>query len=221
MATQLAVYNAALAYLGEKPLTSLTSFRECRRVLDDSFETVQQNCLESGMWNFTLRLAFLASSGAGSFGKTFAFSKPSDLVHLFAAFTSTATDAQRVTDYFDNGAFYHADVNPFTFIYSSNDASSYGGLLTKWSQKFADLVSATLAARTALRITGSPKILEYAEASRAARLEEALAVDHVPTLPGLMPFNAQARAIISEVTAAHHARPDPFQSAPQPKRGGQ
>lgn len=52
MATKLGLYNGALREMGERRLDTLTERGESRRVLDDVYDDVIEDCLAAGSWNF-------------------------------------------------------------------------------------------------------------------------------------------------------------------------
>lgn len=193
--TQLAVYNRALSAMGERRLASTSESREPRRVLDDHYSDCIEFALEQGMWNFAMRNEALSSAGsAGYMNYSNKFTKPTDFVHLFMASISSTFDPPLTGDFIDQQGNFYANASTLYLIYSSNDASAGGANLTLWTQTFTAYFVQLLAAWTAFRITGSESIAEMCERNAARYLVSALAIDSVPQLPGLRPFNAEARA---------------------------
>jgi len=211
VATQLGVYNRALTAMGARRLASLTEPRLAQRVLTDLWADVVQYCLEQGMWNFAMTAGALASAGSG-FGFSSAFSAPTDQVHLFTASLSPSYDPPLVEDFIQAGPFYYANGTPLYVRYSSNSVS-FGGNLLLWTGTFETFVSYTLAAWAAFRITGSQAI-EADMVQRSDRaLLVALSIDHVPQLPGLRPFNAEARARVVQTAQGEPIEMRPFHAA--------
>jgi len=195
--TKLEVFNEALLILGQQKLTATTDAVAARYALDDAYAIGLNYCLEQGMWNFAMRTSSLTQAGAGSFGFTYYFSKPSDFVRLFQAANNASFDPQFEYDFADQAAKLHANVSPIYINYLSNDATSGGGNLTLWTSSFARYVAYTLAAHAGFRITGSHDLATRAEAASDRALEVALAVDSLQAPPGLLPFNAPARSLIN------------------------
>jgi hypothetical protein len=223
MATILGLYNHALVLMGERTLTT-DETREARSVIDTVYSDVVNGCLEAGMWNFALRIASVATTGAGSLGFSYAFTKPTDFVHLFGASVDTTFNTRLKTDFADFGGAFHANSTPLYLAYTSN-SNSYGLNLTAWPQLFTLYVSAAIAARTALRITGSPVIAERLEETENVSLVRALSIHSVTTFPGLLPFESDARGGIVQKPDLAPAQAAPFDrhlrmAMPQPQKQG-
>jgi hypothetical protein len=209
MATQLQLYNHACLMMKERRLASLDEDREARRVLDEFYTEVVQFCLEQGMWKFAMRSASLTQTGAGSYGFTYAFSKPTDFVHLFMASTSSDFDPPMVYDYADEGSVFHADASPLYIRYSSN-GTSYGNDLTKWPQGFSQYVATELASWAAYPITGNEKITLMLDQRSKLLLANALAMYSLVNEPGILPFNTGARSPIASDVNNLHPEAQPF-----------
>jgi hypothetical protein len=189
----------------ERRLGSLSDDRESRRTLDEFYNEIVQFGLEQGMWKFAMRSASLTQAGAGAYGFTYVFNKPTDLVHLFMASGSADFDPPMVYDYADEGTVLYANSSPLHIRYSSNDAS-YGGDLSKWPQGFAQYVATELAAWTAYPITGNEKITAMLDQKAKILLANALAMFSLVNEPGILPFNSGARTqVAGDIT---NLRPD-------------
>ena len=87
---QLALYNIAIASVGERTLDSIAEQRQIRRELDSVWERgsstvgVRQYFLEQGLWNFAMRESSSTASSTGTFNFLQRHAKPSDLVRLSA-----------------------------------------------------------------------------------------------------------------------------------------
>jgi hypothetical protein len=208
--TQLSVYNRALTALGQRRLATITEQCEPRRVLDDLWADCLQYCLEQGMWNFAMINSSLAADmGSGDINYSHKYDKPGDLVHLFAISSSSTYDPPLVNDFVDQQAHWYANVATVYLRYTSNDGTSGGGNLGFWTQTFATYVAHVLAAWSAVRITGSEAMAQAMEVKAQRYLLAALAIDSVPMLPGMRPFNAEAR---SKPVESH--QPTPVEMAP-------
>src|SRR5690349_14537796 len=80
--TQLAVFNDANTYLGERKLTSTSENRDIARTLSQLWSKEVDWCLEQGFWNFSIRRQSIDHSGSvtPAFGYANAFDKPSDWI---------------------------------------------------------------------------------------------------------------------------------------------
>jgi hypothetical protein len=218
---QLAVFNRALGAMGERALSNVAEPREPARVLLSFWPDCVQFCLEAGLWNFALRSATLTSSGGSALNYSNAFNKPADFVHLFTASLSPSLDPPLVNDYVDQGAQFFANGANLYIRYSSNDPSAGGGNLSLWTTSFSTYVAYVLAAWSAFRLTGNIALADSLDRRSGDYLLRALAIDSVAALPGLRPFNAEARALVVE---GHQPQPidiAPFYAAiAQPETAG-
>lgn len=228
MADQLSIYNHALLLMKERRLASLTEDREARRVLDEFYTEIKQFCLEQGMWKFAMRSASLTQNGAGLYGFTYSFAKPTDIIHLFSASETSDYSDPLVYNFADEADVYYGNVTPLKVRYSSNGAS-YGGDLTSWPQGFAQYVATELAAWSSYSITGNERIAMMLDRKSKILLANALGLYSLVAPPGQLPFNSWARSITA--SEAINMRPEilPFgteikallASEQQPQRGGQ
>lgn len=173
MATTLALYNAALVVLGDRPLSSLSEATEPRRILDGYYTSVLADCLEAGMWNFAKRTVKLDAdtSITPTFGPTEVFAKPSDWVRTMAI-SSDERMSVPLTDYIDEDTYWIADVTPIYVQYVSNDAS-FGFDLTNWPRSFTRYVELELAFRGCTRLTQNGAKKEDVERDRDRALRRA------------------------------------------------
>lgn len=152
-ASTLGIYNDALGEFGERKLASLTENREPRRVLDDYFPSVLNECLEDGYWRDARRTvqALAETTITPGFGYQFAFSMPSDCLQIYLV--SQSGDLQTpLNDYVYEAGYLRANCDTLYLTYISNDPA-YGLTLSRWSPSFTRYVAMALAERAAYRIT--------------------------------------------------------------------
>jgi hypothetical protein len=216
--TVLTVYNTALSFLGARPLVTATDAVESRRVLDALYPDVKQYALEQAVWNFAMRTAVATQAGTSAttaIGSCSVFTKPSDLVHVFHVSISQDFEPPLSTgEYLDEGASLYAATSPIYLRYTSNEATTYGGLLTRWPGTFAMYVSAALARFACVRITGGASYLGVVAKQEQELLQRAKDVDAISYGNGKLPFNQDARSL----SATQMSQPDamPFHTP----RGG-
>lgn len=156
MATKQGLYTGALTALGNRKVL-ITENVESRRVLDDVYDEVLQECLEESSWNFATETVQLdADTGIEpEFGYTEVFAKPTDFLKT-AAISSDENFDFPLMRYTDEGDTISSDVTPIYLKYVSND-TGLGLDLTRWTQRFTRYVELELAARVAFRLTQSEK----------------------------------------------------------------
>ena len=190
MATQLEIYNDALAHLGERALASVSEDREPTRVLDSFYDGVKRHCLEQGLWNFAIRAVEVSAAGlTPNFGYSYAFAKPSDCVRV-AMVSASETFMPPLLDFRDEANYWYANCTPMYVRYVSNESTEYGGSLSNWTQLYTDYVSLRLAVKACFRIVGSNNLLEGPEGllRRERRaLNDARSKDAMEEPPGFMP----------------------------------
>lgn len=154
MADKLAVYRNALLFIDERKIASLSEAREPRRALDDAWDNTVDYCLQQGFWNFAMRTVQMDSSTSvnPTFGFSYAFTKPSDIVQLYQM-GSEDTFAVPFNDFRDEAGYWYSNIDPMFARYVSND-TAYGLDLSLWTPMFAEYVACRLAYRTNGRITG-------------------------------------------------------------------
>lgn len=192
--TKLETWNRALDLIGVRRLESLTIDREARYALDSAHAFVLQMCLEQGMWEFAMRtVAPTPAALPGlSYGLTSAFTRPTDCVHTYLI-GSTVSFSPPLKDAVEADGLYFARTGAIYARYVSNDATSGGGNLTRWTNVFAHYFVAELAAYVAFQLTRSEDIALMAVKIAAARLSQARMTDSLLASVGVMPYNALAR----------------------------
>lgn len=153
MATKLGLYNAALREMGERRLDTLSERGESRRVLDDVYDDVIEDCLAAGSWNFATETVQLdADTGVEpNFGYKEVFAKPTDWIRTHAV-AADEHFSSPLLNYYDDGDIFSSDVSPIYVRYVSNDTGQ-GLFLDRWPRTFTRYVALELAARTARRLT--------------------------------------------------------------------
>lgn len=159
MADKLSTYNLALAHLLERRLASLTENREPRRVLDDLWDQVVQECLEEGLWNFMLRAIQIDASSTvvPGFGWNYAFKIPVDWVRTTLVST-VETMTPPLLDFTEETGYWYANATPLFIKYQSKD-TLYGLDLGAWTGNFTKYVSYQLAEYACGRVTGKTELL--------------------------------------------------------------
>ena len=124
--TKLKLYNAALIEVGDRTIASLTENVESRRIIDEVYDRVLEQCLSEGSWNFAIRpIKVAADTGIEpNFGFTEIFAKPTDWIKTTGVSLDDRWSAP-LTHYHDDLDYWAADSSPLYIRYVSND-SSYG-----------------------------------------------------------------------------------------------
>lgn len=173
MATQLLLYNQALALMNERRLVSTSEARDARYHLDNAYSDALSYCLEQGYWNFAMRAAQLDASDSvePSFGYQYAFTKPSDWVRTYLISASETLDPP-LLQYNDEAGYWYSNVDPLFIKYVSND-TSYGADLTLWPATYTHFVASRLAAMTAPTISSASetKMDELRGIEKRARID--------------------------------------------------
>lgn len=197
MATdQLAIYNIALAAIGERSLTSVTENREPRRLLDEIWDRgggAIRYCLEQGLWNFAMRAVQLdaSTSISPSFGYTYAFDIPTDLVRI-GQIAAGEYFTEPMTRYEIEGAYIYADIDPIYLRYVSDD-TSWGNDLSLWPDTFTLWVGHWLATQLGPRLTNDLD-LERLERRTKRLLADARSKDAMQEATRWPPLGSWARA---------------------------
>lgn len=159
MATsKLAIYSAALRLCGERRLASLAEDRKPRHLLDSAWDNDGVlTCLEMGQWRFAMRAMELVYSSDFDppFGYTYAFEKPEDLVRI-AAVCSDERFNVPLTQYFDEGDYWFADLQTLYIRYVSDD-NEFGMDFAKWPPSFTRYVEAYFASQIVVDLTSDEK----------------------------------------------------------------
>lgn len=153
--TQLALYGIALRAVGERPISDLTEDSDPRRMLDEVWSAgdgAVTYCLEQGLWNFAMRMVRIDSDAASTptFGFSYAFTKPTDLVRLDAISADPTFSGPLEVYEVEAGNFY-ANVDPIFMRYVSN-GDDYGNDLSLWPGTFSLWVGHWLATQIAPRL---------------------------------------------------------------------
>src|SRR3990167_10754971 len=140
MATnQLALYNIALAALGERTIDSTAENRVESRELDkvwDRADGATKYLLEQGLWNFaTTRSALVGTTSTGAFGFTYSFALASDFVRIVDL--STDTDMKDPLLRYEIEAGKLLAGSSLVYLRFVSNSTNFGGDLSKWPETFA------------------------------------------------------------------------------------
>lgn len=176
MATKQQLYTGALYELGNRKVLT-TETGEARRALDDVYNEVVAECLETGSWNFAMETVQLdADTGiTPNFGFTKVFAKPTDWVRTHAISGDEYLNFP-LMQYYDDSNFWSADITPIYARYVSND-TGLGLDLTRWTTLFTRYVQISLAERVCMRLTQDKGMWEKLEKKRALARREAKNAD--------------------------------------------
>lgn len=179
-ANRLALYNGALALIGQGSLASLTESVESRRLLDEVWTRgngAVRAILEQGLWNFAMRSMKLDydTDVTPDFGFRRAHSKPSDWVRT-AAVCSDEYFYHGLTqrECNDERGYWWSDLDELYVRYVSDD-SSYGADLSLWPESVNLLMHAYLAREIAPRLCATER--EAMKKHFKAQRKEARATD--------------------------------------------
>jgi hypothetical protein len=194
-ATKLGLYNGALRILNERRLASLSEAREARRLLDDAYGDGSTNgavryCLEMGQWTFATRTVQIdySPSVEPSFGYTYAFDQPSDLVRTTGIFEDQDC-SQPLLQYADERRYWYAYLPTLYVKYVSNHAT-YGADLSLWPENFVKAVEAYLAMEIAGSLTGADSKVALAERAWEKAKKEARSFDAMNKPTAFMPMGS-------------------------------
>ncbi len=155
--TKQELYTSALHEIGERKVL-ITEDVTARRILDNVYAKVLEECLEAGSWNFAME-TIKAESDTGiepNFGYTEVFAKPSDWVRTHGV-SEDEYFAFPLLQYYDDSNFWSSNNSPIYIRYVSND-TGMGLDLTRWPQSFTRYVELELASRICLRLTQSKSL---------------------------------------------------------------
>lgn len=175
---QLALYNRALRFLGERKLADLTEAREPRRLLDDVWDDdFVRACLEAELWTFATRTVKLdyTPSVEPDFGYNRAFLKPSDWVRT-AGIASDEFFHCPLTQYEDERGYLYASIDILYCRYISDDPA-YGGDLSLWPSSMSAWAACSMAVEVAPRLTQSQTKIDLLEKKERKLRGEAAAID--------------------------------------------
>ena len=154
MTTKLQIYNTALRYCKERPVT-LTENREPRRLLDAVWADGGVDlCLEEALWKFAIKAVRIDydPSVVREFGFTYAFEKPSDW-KMTAAVCSDEYYSEPLLRYAHENGYWYSDLDTLYVKFVSN-AVDYGYDLSIWPQSFSNYVSAHFANEIVDKLSG-------------------------------------------------------------------
>lgn len=176
MATKQQIFTGALYELGNRKVLTSESV-EARRALDDVYDEVLAECLESGSWNFAMETVQLdADTGVTpNFGYTEVFAKPTDWVRTIGI-SGDEYFAYPLMQYLDDSNFWSADLTPIYVRYVSDD-TGLGLDLTRWPMSFVRYVEMELAFRVCMRLTQDKQLREQLRLDRDKARRKALNKD--------------------------------------------
>ena len=195
-ATQLSVYNAALRYLGERKLASLSEPREPRRYLDDEYSDAVLFILADGFWKCAIRIDKVDASTTQTpnFGYQYAFPKPDDWVHTYQVADNEAFNPL-LRRYGDANNVWFSDISPIYVKYVSKDPN-YGLNMAMWTPGMVEYLAVYLAWLVAPRLKQSQDFTDGLEKQVKRKRSNALAKDAMDLPPGQPPYGTwvQSRA---------------------------
>lgn len=175
---KLAIYNDALSHLGERALSALTENREPRRLLDGVWDfNAIDRALQKGQWKWALRAVALTYSPSvePSFGYTYAFNQPTDMLRL-----SYMCEDERyhfpLLQYMDAGGYWFSDLDTLYIQYVSNDAS-FGNDMSLWTDAFCEYFACHMAVKIAPRLTQAASRIDELMKLEAKLLLKAKSLD--------------------------------------------
>lgn len=181
MATKLGVYNQALIEMKSSTIATLGAGGVERLVMDQLYDGVLGDCLETGYWKFAMRTVKIEADPdiTPAFGKAMAFNMPADWVKTYLV----SLDEQLRTPFSDGGYeeeanLLFADSDPLYLRYVSNSNVGFGLDLTRWTKKYERFVALELAWRACPKATGSSESLrDEIEKNRNNARSQALAFE--------------------------------------------
>jgi hypothetical protein len=195
-ANQLLVYNAALRYLSERKLASLSEPREPRRALDDEWSGALLFILSDGYWKASIRTDRIDASTTltPNFGFEFAFPKPGDWVRTYQVADNEGFNPL-LRRYDDANNVWYADISPIYAKFVSNDPN-FGLNLALWTPGMVEYLAVYLAWLCAPRLKQSGDAVDRLEKLVKRKRADALAKDAMDLPPGMPAFGTwiQSRA---------------------------
>lgn len=192
-ASQIGVFNKALRWLEERPVSQGESIspgtREPVRLLNIEWTDAIQRCLYEGFWKFALRTDKVLPDTAQkpNFGRKYSFTKPADWVRTYQI---SQDDRFFLLDreFIDENNVWLSDL-PYLFIrYVSNDPNR-GLNMGLWTPGFTEYLAVYLAYVCCPRIKQAlDKKTDLLKEMKRIRIE-ALATDAMDAPPGKIPPN--------------------------------
>jgi hypothetical protein len=145
--TEFTICNKALALLGQSSISNFTANDKAIKC-GALYPTYSQSLLTIYNWRFARKKsASLTATTAPTFGYTYAFSLPSDLLNIVNVYNSTDKEVTPQSRYERFGAVLHTAFTPAYLDYTYDIDED---LWPAWYQEF---VATALAARIAISIT--------------------------------------------------------------------
>lgn len=191
MATQLGIYNDSLDQIGSRRLAALSEDREPTRVLNSVWDDVLAFTLRRAIWAFALRSSTLTGAATTSFGFTYSFTKPSDLIYTYK-WSAVSSFGPVLDDAIELGGAYYARQTPLYLLYTS-DSASYGENLSIWPATFAQYVSTYLAGKVCYRLTRNLDLAKALKAEAELLLGVARTSEGLLGSVGQLPHDQTAR----------------------------
>ncbi len=194
-AVRLKIYNAALRYLGQTKLATITETREPRYLLDDIWDNgFVVECLELGQWNFAGRTASLTYSPSitPSFGFRYAFDVPDDFIRLMSMCSDEYLNVPLLR-YRRDAQYWFCDLDTIYIRYVSDD-DLFGLDNALWARSFQNFVEAHLAEKASISLTVSEERLNRIQKAKEKALANASSIDAQGEPTKFMPPGRWAQA---------------------------
>lgn len=208
MATQLEVYNLALTFIGSRRLANTSEDRAPRHALDAVYTEVVGYCLSRGVWDFAMLHSSLSSASlpTPNFGYSNAFTKPTGIIHPYAFYNAVNTN-DPYFDVADNGSVFLAQSGTLYLSHTSNNATTAGGNLGRWTAPFTKFAAAELASRVCFRLTRNIALTDRLVKMTDKFMAEALVINGVVGNIGITPWNALYRRVTHAGADVEQANP--------------
>lgn len=188
MTTRLALWNLALAELGNERIGDTGDPVKSARELTAAHDQVVTECLAAGSWNFAMEDASVTGDTGlitGRVGYRYGFTKPTDWVRTIAVSLDEYFSAP-LTQYYDDADIWKADSTPLYVRYVSND-TGLGRDLAKWPAQFTRFVALELADRVSVALTQNEALRERVEKRRDMARKRALNTDAMNSAQPVFP----------------------------------
>jgi hypothetical protein len=185
---QLGLYNRALFLTGCRLLATLDDDVENRYVLDQIWDLgIRDRCLENGFWHHAMRTVALTYSPSvtSSFGYTYAFDKPLDLVRIAGIWQDQYMQMPLLM-YQDDIAYWWCDLQTIYIRYISNDQTA-GYDLSRWPQSFIEYFAHEMAVAALPRLKDSTTETDWLKKQRDKALLTAKSKDAMKETPTFLP----------------------------------
>jgi hypothetical protein len=188
--SQQAVYNKALRWLEERPVSGneiANTVREPVRLLNAEWTDAVNFCLYQGFWNFAIRwVSATPDNGSPQFGYAFSYQKPPDWVHTYQMADNEGFEPL-LRWYNDQNNVWYTNTPSLYIKYVSND-SNYGWNLGLWTPGFVEYVAGYLAWVCAPRIKQASQKIDEIEKRLKKLRAMAIATDAMDLPPGKIPY---------------------------------